>query len=70
MHIRTLVMLMMEPVCRAVLFVGTALEVPKLLGELVGGSLGGWRGWSGLRCWCCSSTAWARHVVVLKADKG
>jgi hypothetical protein len=34
MHIGTLVVLLMQPVCLVVLLVGTALEVPKLLGEL------------------------------------
>jgi hypothetical protein len=34
MHIGTLVVLLMQPVCFMVLLVSIALEVPKLLGEL------------------------------------
>jgi hypothetical protein len=38
MHIGALVVLSMQPVCLIMLFVGTALEMPKLLGQLESGS--------------------------------
>jgi hypothetical protein len=43
MYIRALVMLLMQPVCLAMLFVRTALEMPKLLCEPESGLL--WRFW-------------------------
>jgi hypothetical protein len=39
MHVGALMMLLMQPVCFAMLFVGTTLEMPKLLCEPKSGPL-------------------------------